>query len=319
MGAELTIVVPAYNAAAELPVLLANVGDTPVIVVDDASTDDTSSVAASLGARVVRVEVNAGPANARNVGWRAAATPYVVFVDADASVPERPAAFRDRGVGLIGPRIRPRMTDKPNITERYDAATSVYDLGDAGGAVGPDEPVRYLTSAVLFARVEALQAVDGFDASMRFGEDLDLVSRLRAAGWTASYDPSVEATHACRRSFHKLLRLHFNYNRPHGELSRRHGENRGVGRLGIRTLLNAITGPWLVPLLVLSIWFPTLPVAMLLLLFGRYYLEWRDKLPYMSPITWTVMRLLDSQASAAGLWWGSLRAGTLAPLLPRLR
>ena len=216
-------------------------------------------------------------------------------------MPERPAAFRDRGVGLIGPRIRPRMTDKPNITERYDAATSVYDLGDAGGAVGPDEPVRYLTSAVLFARVEALQAVDGFDASMRFGEDLDLVSRLRAAGWTASYDPSVEATHACRRSFHKLLRLHFNYNRPHGELSRRHGENRGVGRLGIRTLLNAITGPWLVPLLVLSIWFPTLPVAMLLLLFGRYYLEWRDKLPYMSPITWTVMRLLDSPRDIAML------------------
>jgi glycosyltransferase involved in cell wall biosynthesis len=46
-----------------------------IIVVDDASTDETSAVAAELGAVVLRLARNAGPAAARNAGARAARGP----------------------------------------------------------------------------------------------------------------------------------------------------------------------------------------------------------------------------------------------------
>lgn len=309
MDADLTIVVPAYNAADELPRLLADADGRTVIVANDASTDATADVATALGASVVTSGVNSGPAHARNEGWRAATTPFIAFVDADASIPTNWAAVRSvfdaqPNVALVAPRIAPRLSDSPTDTERYDAATSVYDLGETPGEIGPDEPIRYLTSAVVFARREALIAVDGFDPSLRFGEDLDLLLKMRANGWRAVYEPASTATHACRRSLGALLRLHYRYNVPHGLLSRRWKQNRGVGVISDRTFVAAITGPWFVPLVLLAAYaMPYVALAFVLVALLRYGLNWR--------------RFLDTQASAAGLWWGSIKAGTIAPLAPR--
>jgi hypothetical protein len=54
-----------------------------VIVVDDASTDDSAQVAERAGARCVRLPRSVGAAAARNAGARAARTDLVAFLDAD--------------------------------------------------------------------------------------------------------------------------------------------------------------------------------------------------------------------------------------------
>jgi hypothetical protein len=54
-----------------------------VIVVDDASTDDTAEVAEAFGARVIRHDRNRGIAEARNSGVRAATQPWVALLDHD--------------------------------------------------------------------------------------------------------------------------------------------------------------------------------------------------------------------------------------------
>ena len=56
-----------------------------VIVVDNASTDDTKSIAESLGAKVF----DKGPERSaqRNLGWRAASAQWVVVLDADMILP----------------------------------------------------------------------------------------------------------------------------------------------------------------------------------------------------------------------------------------
>lgn len=87
--ADVTVVIPAWNAAAFLPETLASVraqtvAPAAVVVVDDGSTDDTAAVAARSGPDVViRRIANAGVGAARNVGWREARTTWVAFVDAD--------------------------------------------------------------------------------------------------------------------------------------------------------------------------------------------------------------------------------------------
>jgi glycosyltransferase involved in cell wall biosynthesis len=64
-----------------------------VVVVDDASGDETAEVLDALAARsplrmrALHLETNGGPARARNVGARAAVAPVVAFVDDDC-VPE---------------------------------------------------------------------------------------------------------------------------------------------------------------------------------------------------------------------------------------
>lgn len=58
--------------------------DVEVVVVDDASTDETQAVCRSLaGIRYVRLERNQGTAGARNVGLLASSAPFIAFLDDD--------------------------------------------------------------------------------------------------------------------------------------------------------------------------------------------------------------------------------------------
>lgn len=88
-----SIIIPAYNAARDLPALIAAVRatslrDYEIIVVDDASTDATAAACpAGPDVRVVSVEVNAGPSRARNVGASEALGGVLIFLDADVALP----------------------------------------------------------------------------------------------------------------------------------------------------------------------------------------------------------------------------------------
>jgi teichuronic acid biosynthesis glycosyltransferase TuaG len=89
-----TVVVPCYNAAATLHRTMASILEQTVrpvslILVDDASTDNTGEVLREIELRHpelvqrVTLAVNKGPSFARNVGWDAATTEFVAFLDAD--------------------------------------------------------------------------------------------------------------------------------------------------------------------------------------------------------------------------------------------
>ncbi|WP_426134525.1 glycosyltransferase family 2 protein [Pseudomonas sp. PWP3-1b2] len=63
-----------------------------VILVDDASPDDTLALLTALAGEyprgwinIVSLAANAGPGTARNEGWNAASQPYVAFLDSDDS------------------------------------------------------------------------------------------------------------------------------------------------------------------------------------------------------------------------------------------
>ena len=91
MAAELaySVVIPAYNAeptVARVVEALRAQAPAPaqIIVVDDASTDGTAAAATAAGATVVANETSRSAGGARNAGWAAAASPVVVFLDADA-------------------------------------------------------------------------------------------------------------------------------------------------------------------------------------------------------------------------------------------
>ncbi len=91
---DYSIVLPAYNEAAELPATLAQLrramSGTPlrgeIVVCDNNSTDATAEVARAAEARVVFEPVNQ-ISRARNAGARAARGRLLVFVDADTLVP----------------------------------------------------------------------------------------------------------------------------------------------------------------------------------------------------------------------------------------
>jgi mycofactocin glycosyltransferase len=222
---DVTVVVPAHGRPAELDRCLASLGDRfRVVVVDDGSPDSerVAAVATRHGARLVRRETNGGPAAARNSGVDDVSTELVAFLDSDCVAPtdwiERLAGhFADPLVAAVAPRIVPLR-----VGAAYLDRCSDLDLGASEARVHPSGRVTYVPTAALLARRSALEAVGGFDVDLRYGEDVDLVWRLDAAGWRVRYDPSVEIAHDEPSNWRERLQRRYCYGTSAAPLSRRH-------------------------------------------------------------------------------------------------
>jgi len=87
LSAEISVVIPAYNAEKYLEETIRSVQcqtfrNFEIIVVDDGSTDRTAEIAEAGGARCIRQQ-NCGVSHARNRGVEEASGRYVAFLDAD--------------------------------------------------------------------------------------------------------------------------------------------------------------------------------------------------------------------------------------------
>jgi len=207
-GAEvrISIIIPVYNNTRDLPECLSAVkasaknSDTEIIVVDDASTDETPAVAASMGVRVLRLERNSGPAAARNFGARHAGGEILFFVDADVVL--APGAL-DRAVRVLD--TRPELAA---VFGSYDARPRAKGLVSQYRNLlhhfvhqqGNPEASTFWAGCGAIRR-EIFLAVGGFDAE-RFPrpsiEDIELGARLRRAGYRILLDREIQGTHLKR-------------------------------------------------------------------------------------------------------------------------
>ncbi len=326
---DVTVVTPQLGGVAR---------DDGRITVDDGSVLPIAS--ASL-----RLEVNRGPAAARNAARPLVATPLVAFLDADVTCADREWfapllwQFDDPRVALVAPRVR-------------GEARSPLDLGGQPGRVRAGTRVSYLPGAALVVRVEALDAIGGFDELLRFGEDVDLVWRLDDAGWHCRYDPAVSVWHEPRDTWRERLRQHAGYGTSAAPLALRHpralsplhvngwtaatwslallGRFTGALALGagssaalVRKLPDvpprasfglAVRGNLLAGRQIAEaarrVWWPILAIAAL---FSRRA-RWWAALALLSD----VRRAPTDLAYGWGVWVGMRRVRTLAPLVPRL-
>jgi glycosyltransferase involved in cell wall biosynthesis len=203
---DVSVIVPAHNAAALLPRLLAALdrstygGLWETVVVDDASTDATADIAEEWGAHVVRLDSQSGPAASRNAGLAAARAPLIAFTDADCEpCPEwlsaLVAALAEADIAL-GP-IRPAP----------DARRGPFDRTLS---TGRDSPL--FETANLAVRREVADRVGGFEpfapvAGVRtglrpsvdeghFGEDAVFGWRARRAGARTVFAEDALVHHA---------------------------------------------------------------------------------------------------------------------------
>lgn len=177
----LSIIVPAHNEAVllgatldALQAALHDIGEpAEIVVVDDASTDDTAAVARARGAIVVPVQVRQIAA-ARNAGAREARGELLIFVDADTIVPPRilraaVQAMRDGAVGGgAGAEFEP---DAPPWAHRA-IGLARWILRTAGWAAG----------CFLFVRREVFQRAGGFDERYFASEEIHLSRAIKRFG-----------------------------------------------------------------------------------------------------------------------------------------
>ncbi|MBA8824863.1 hypothetical protein FHX42_002210 [Saccharopolyspora lacisalsi] len=181
-----TVVVPTTGRAT-LGELLAALPSSPppeeVVVVDDrpGERDELLLPDGTVSMRVLS-SGGRGPAGARNVGWRAAGTPWVVFLDDDVvPTPEWGPALRrdleeasDEVAGSQGRIVVP--------LPRHRAPTDL-ERGTAGLA-----GAWWITADMAY-RSHALAEVGGFDERFprAYREDADLALRVRARGYRLTW------------------------------------------------------------------------------------------------------------------------------------
>jgi glycosyltransferase involved in cell wall biosynthesis len=182
-NADVTVIVPAWNAARFLGVTLQSLRDqttppTQVIVVDDGSTDGTAEVAAEAGATVLR-QRQRGPGAARNRGLGVAATEFVAFLDADDwYVPDK----LERSIEtLVELNAKCLCTDAWIV--RDDRILGHKNAGSTVASVLTTERLLQgnpVICSTVVARRAALQKARGFDEhpDLIATEDFDLWLRL---------------------------------------------------------------------------------------------------------------------------------------------
>jgi len=229
---EVTVIIPVRDRPEMLARCLAALARAhPVLVVDDGSADPrrVAEVAALHGATLLRRAGSGGPGRARNCGLSRVSTDVVAFLDSDCVPPEGwiqrlSGHFADPLVAAVAPRI----VALPSATSagRYGTARGSLDLGDREARVVPSTRVAYVpTAALVVRRAALLQISDGadvFDPALRYGEDVDLIWRLNAAGWRIRYDPSVLVSHCDPKTWPGLLARRFRYGTSAAPLARRH-------------------------------------------------------------------------------------------------
>jgi glycosyltransferase involved in cell wall biosynthesis len=181
---RLSIVIPAHNAARYLREAVASVvreagNDAEIIVVDDASQDESAAIAESLagqGVHCLRRARQGGAGAARNQGVAAARGTYLAFLDADDLWPAGRLARLTAALDGAG---------RPTIA-----------FGHVQHFFSPDMPIEarrqwhcpalpmpgYLTGAMVLRRAD-FQAIGPFEEDFVLGELIGWLARARELGF----------------------------------------------------------------------------------------------------------------------------------------
>ncbi len=211
-----SVIIVTWNSAAYLPRCLQSLQaqtykDFEVIVVDNASTDDTLSLLESfrdvLPLRLERLETNRGFAAANNIGARFARGAWLALLNSDAFPEpdwlEMLISASSRYPGAASFASRQLQAGAPAL---LDGAGDVYHISGLAWRNCSDLPADRFglveqeifspcAAAALYQK-EAFLQVDGFDEDFfSYHEDVDLGFRLRLADFRSMYIPQAVVKH----------------------------------------------------------------------------------------------------------------------------
>ncbi len=202
---RVTAVTVTHNGSRVLEGMLSTLPKSvPLIVVDNASSDDSVAIVERLrpDAAIFRNEIGLGYGGGMSVGLPHVTTDYVLMVNPDtilnAVAIETMVAEADANpqAGLLTP-----------VVENPDGSVEIsHDIVLEKRSLCPprdNEPVPegplcadYLSGAIVMGRMSALREIDFFDTEFfLYYEDDDMCRRLKDAGYYSMVVPSARITH----------------------------------------------------------------------------------------------------------------------------
>ncbi len=199
---RISVIIPTRNGGDTLSACLQALrasafAPAEIIVVDDASSDDSARIAEQFDCRVIRLDENIGAARAKNRGAREAVGDVVFFTDDDVVVAadalarcaENFAEPQLAGVvGLLDAKIP--FTDFPSNLKNLWMRFSYAKV--------PRERIGLFYTSIAAMRREVFLRLGGFDENYRgasITEDTEFGQRAWAAGHYLRLDDRMTAMH----------------------------------------------------------------------------------------------------------------------------
>lgn len=206
-GRVVSVLIPCHNEAGVLRRSVISARDQiglgantriEIIVIDDGSTDRTRAVAQALSDegladRVLSVAIRGGKSAAINLAIEYAAGEFVIITDADTTFDRYAfkavlAKFRDPDVGAVSGNLYARNADA-SVVSGYQAVEYLVSIALGRRITNMIDTLFIVSGAFGAFRRRALIAIGGYDAEV--GEDADLTTRLRRAGWRIGFAPNA--------------------------------------------------------------------------------------------------------------------------------
>ena len=198
------------------------IGDIEVILVDNASTDQSITVTRSLhpGAKILSLDRNYGFAEANNKAAAIAAGDCLVFLNNDTVVDKDwlreliRVADSDPSIAICGSRIM-FIDSKDKINHAGGKITMIgsgYDqgFGMTGQSNNSLRYTGYACGASMLVRKSVFQRLRGFDtAYFALCEDVDLAWRAWIAGHKVIHVPTSIIYHKFSGTWHHLDKLYY--------------------------------------------------------------------------------------------------------------
>lgn len=189
MRPYLSVIIPAYNAAKYLNEAVDSVraqkwdGGMEIIVIDDGSTDKTVEIANGLGCTVITQERQRA-AHARNEGIKASKGEWIFLLDADDTCSD------DALEKLYLP-----VLDEPEVSAVFgrtrDFISPELSQAELGTAAPRKEPYEGILPGCSLIRRSVFDTVGLFDETLKSGETVDWMMKLRTSGLKTVQLPDV--------------------------------------------------------------------------------------------------------------------------------
>ncbi|MDD4636537.1 MAG: glycosyltransferase [Bacteroidales bacterium] len=230
-----SIIIPVYNRPFEVGELLESLSlqtcnDFEVIIVEDGSTITCEQVVRSYENRLtVRyfVKPNSGRSYTRNYGMERAEGKYLLFFDSDCILP--PGYFeqiqkdlKETNADCFGGPDRAHASFTPLQKAISYSMTSFLTTGGIRGSKRGMEKFVPRTFNMGFSK-EVYQKVGGFKDM--FGEDIDLSTRIKEAGFSVFLFPDAYVYHKRRVSLKSFFKQVFVFGMARVDLFQLHPES----------------------------------------------------------------------------------------------
>lgn len=199
-----TVLIPAYNAADTIARALdsaLNQSYEPkeIVVVNDASTDETSNIVARYASKnviLVNLDSNVGVCGAMNAGLDKAAGEYIAFLDADD---EWRAGKLEKQLAVLqqDPELTFVTCDGDFLEADGAVADTVYSEPSVDGPNAWKTLLAYsfVAKPCVVAKKAAILSCGGFNKNLRLAEDQDMWIKLAAKGPIKCLQESLVSIH----------------------------------------------------------------------------------------------------------------------------